>query len=337
MTSSDDLSPEAKHLLRAARGGDRATPGQIQDAVATFRAARRDAVRGRHRSLAPSRGVRRSTPWAVLVAILSGSLGAYATVGQSFGLPLPGWWPDFATWSQLDTAAPLPNPGRESARDTRAGMREPAARAPRASAAPVPLAELAVPELPTIDPVEPVEPAEPAERVGAVETRPNAPVGLPALGAERAGVAGVDTHSARATPSPGVRLSAKDRRIGLPPDAAEAEHAPGRNLATSPVPPTSAAGALDGTNGRLALEVETLTRARDALNAGDCAAARPHLDRHRLEFPRGALSEERQALTAICECRTGAGSAAAELYVSRRAESPLTRRVAKECGFTRAE
>lgn len=74
-----------------------------------------------------------------------------------------------------------------------------------------------------------------------------------------------------------------------------------------------------------------LTAARDALNSNECPTALRHLSTHRLEFPKGVLSEERQALTAICECRTGAGFSSAQKFVAQRAESPLTRRVTKEC------
>lgn len=325
MTSSDDLSPEAKHLLRAARGADRATPGQIEDAVRTFRATRRDAARSRTHATVFARGVRRSTPWAVLAAILSGTLGAYATVGQSLGLPLPGWWPDFATWSQIDTAVPPSTAGYAAPRESRAGSGEHTVRSLHSFEPGVPPSEHAAPS------------GSEAEPLGA---RLSAPVGPLALDAESPAVALVTkasgSDSAQPTFNPTAKLPATSKHLETSIDTPAPARA-GRTSVVPSVTPTNEARALEGSIGPLALEVETLTHARDALNAGDCPAARHHLDRHRLEFPRGVLSEERQALSAICECRTGAGSAAAELYVSRRAESPLTRRVAKECGISRAE
>lgn len=310
MTSSEDLSREAKLLLRQARGGDRTTRAEVSDSVERFR--RINAPRVELQALRSGRpSASRATPWAVLAAILSGTLGAYATVGQSLGLPVPEWFPHVEALPLLNDATATVNPGTPplpQRRDDRLGRsqvsngrasdegvtRETSAAAQELGR----VAESAHADVPTVLHSAPESTPVPAPQV-AVTT--------PA----RTNSRGLDTTLGHGKPSSAAAVSGD----GPTHDAPEA--------ASSAATPA----------GTLALEVQTITAARDALAAGNCAAAIRHLDAHRLQFPRGALSEERQALSAICECRQGRGTASAEAYVGRRSGSPLARRVATECAL----
>ncbi len=307
MTFPEDLSPEAKHLLRTARGGDRAQRSEVSASVQRFRQSRAEHRQPQRYGFFVSRNTRRATPWAIVAAILSGTLGAYATVGQSLGLPVPGWWPEFTAWAPVDTAtAPkLQSRGPQ-------GRTKPEAQTATLGSVGHTATPNAVNAPPVFD-----ETAPDAEH----EAAPHEPVAAP-LPALVDGLPG--NHASSSTPVGGkVPSRATTTRAPLP-DETRAERAP------DAVPPETPSVA---TSGPLAREVQVITAARDALNAGNYPLAKRHLDAHGLEFPKGSLSEERQALSAICECRTGGGSDAAHRYVSRRPETPLTRRVAKECGL----
>lgn len=296
MTTSEDLSPEAKHLLRQAKGADRATRSEVAGSVQRFRSS---PVPRSWRPRAASPAPRRVTPWAVLVAVLSGTLGAYATVGQSLGLPMPGWWPEFATLPAfIDITT-----GRSTA-----AIDDPLAPA---------TAFVGSGEVPSVNTAAPVTVATPVNiaapvAVGATadttSIAPSEPAGSP-------------------TSLPASARQPSSRALGE--RGSQAGNA--ERVAASPAPAASSSL----TAGPLAREVQIITAARDALNAGNCTVASSHLDAHRLQFPTGALSEERQALSAICQCRQGRGTSAAAAYVARRPNSPLARRVATECGSSK--
>jgi hypothetical protein len=294
MTSSEDLSAEAKHLLRQAKGADRATRSEVASSVHRFRStlAQRPAWQRGFRP-APAR---RATPWAVLVAVLSGTLAAYATVGQSLGLPLPGWWPELATLPVVTDTTAERSPGAAHANDARS----PAVVSGAASVSGAATGGSGAASVGMFEP-------PPVVAAGDVVSSRTGANSTPAV----AGRGRIQSSSHASAP----RVSQAE----APPRATE----PGAAI-VSPLSPSV-------TPGPLAQEVQTITAARDALNAGDCALAARHLDVHRLQFPKGALSEERQALSAICQCRRGASTAAAAAYVSRRPNSPLARRVASEC------
>src|SRR5690606_30558476 len=133
MTSSEDLSREAKHLLRQAKGADRATRSEVAASVQRFRSFRSTQAR-------QLRAPRRATPWAVFIAVLSGTLGAYAMVGQSLDLPIPDWWPEFAPMPARNDATAErsikarqvegDSTGRDSPPNDRAHGSEPAPKIP---------------------------------------------------------------------------------------------------------------------------------------------------------------------------------------------------------------
>lgn len=302
MTLFDDLSPQAKHLLRAAKGGDDATPADVEASVSRYRQSR--AARTSNKSEAFTYGrPRRVTPWAFVAAAFTATVGAYATVGSSLGLPLPEWWPEFTAWS-ADTTSAERSEG------------PPNANTPKPSPARNHALELASPAPADTNPVDEVTVVDsnqtPTHQVS------------PAL---------LDAHSSSAlSNTPGataatltVERRTQARSLALGPNAQS------ESTASATAAPSQASTSNVHSPSALAREVQMLTAARDALNSNECPTALRHLSTHRLEFPKGVLSEERQALTAICECRTGAGFSSAQKFVAQRAESPLTRRVTKEC------
>lgn len=297
MTSYEDLSPEAKHLLRKARGADHAAREEVTGSIQRFeRSSVGRTVRVHQTPRRIARGpAQRSTPWAVLVAILSGALGAYATVGQSVGLPVPRWWSDLSFDSFRDdaTAAPEAGPGPQvGGRSTqhRDGTHSPVAEQGET------LREVPMPAVTSSIPPEVATAA-----TGHVEQ-------LGALPHSEASAKLATSPNGRAISSPRAALGAVP--LGAAP------------------PGPSASGSGDSP---LAREIETIGTARDALQSGDYALALRQLESHRVAFPNGALAAERQALAAICQCRTGAGTAAAIAFVSGGITGPLKRRVAKEC------
>lgn len=300
MTSSEDLSPEAKHLLRRAKGADRATRSEVTGSVQRFQKSHTPGVRERARSPHGfhSRG-RRATPWAVFAAILSGTLGAYATVGQSLGLPVPGWWMEFtALPAQVDTATNrFPTKGTQDSENN--GPSRPNPQQSEPSAAPT----LA----PAIDGVSTNPPA-----IAVVEA--DAQPGYPGVG-RPSNIAQASTLRASKA------SNAKPQQV----NSVEKPAADDTESATVGPEPISASA--------LSQEVQSITAARDALATGNYAAAERYLAEHKAQFPKGALSAERQALSMICQCRSGRGTAAAAAYVGRRPTTPLTRRVATECGL----
>lgn len=302
MTSSEDLSPEAKHLLARARGADRATRSEITGSVQRFQKSSTPGARERGRAPLGFRSPgRRATPWAVFAAILSGTLGAYATVGQSLGLPVPGWWMEFtALPTQVDTATNRFPAKSAQGSDNGGTPHVNALGGPAMTDAPVPNAALSIDAVSTGAP--PIATLEPGAQPDSTDVMN--PTRVARTTATRSSKAPTDKPQPVTTP---------------------AESAQGEAHSGEPEPISASA---------LSREVQSITAARDALAAGNYVAAERHLDEHRAQFPRGALSAERQALSMICQCRSGRGTAAAAAYVGRRPTTPLARRVATECGLT---
>lgn len=300
MTSSDDLSPEAKHLLRQAKGADGAKRSEVNASVQRFR-----SYRAIERAPQLRATPRRATPWAVFIAVLSGTLGAYATVGQSLGLPVPDWWPEFAL---------MPAPSDATAERATGG--QPTAVGVTASAAP----PSDVPGSTEPSAASLVPGSSVSDDLGQSPEPAAAPT--PNVTAAPSNLEGERWARAKAlTSTRGVTAPTATPKPRTTVDAVWPSQNDGANVSLSP------------TVGPLAREVQSITAARDALNAGNYALAQRHLTDHQQAFPSGALAEERRALSAICQCRQGQGTRAAEAYVARRPNSPLGRRVATECSL----
>lgn len=84
-------------------------------------------------------------------------------------------------------------------------------------------------------------------------------------------------------------------------------------------------------------EARLLSRAVEALHAGDAARALSLLDEHGREYPAGVLAEERDAERVIALCQLGRVSdarAAARPFLLGQPSSALGRRVRDSCGGT---
>ena len=77
-------------------------------------------------------------------------------------------------------------------------------------------------------------------------------------------------------------------------------------------------------------ETQLLHRARRALSAGEPAGAVSALDEHARLHPRGALTEEREALRAIARCSLGELQAQ-RVFLEAFPSSPLAERVRRAC------
>jgi hypothetical protein len=84
----------------------------------------------------------------------------------------------------------------------------------------------------------------------------------------------------------------------------------------------------------LADELALVSRAQAALAASDPTAALALLDAHAARYPKGQLTEEREALRVICGCSLGNATARrkADQLLKRHPESPLAARIRKACG-----
>jgi hypothetical protein len=80
-------------------------------------------------------------------------------------------------------------------------------------------------------------------------------------------------------------------------------------------------------------ELELIAAARTALAERRFDAAGQHAARHAARFPRGAFSEEREAILALSECRSQRGSERGQRFVSERPASLLAERVRRDCGL----
>lgn len=83
----------------------------------------------------------------------------------------------------------------------------------------------------------------------------------------------------------------------------------------------------------LQAEVQLLALAQRALAAGQTAAALGHLAEHRARFPRGALSQERTAATAVAHCQAGRAARGRALLTRLPDDSPLSGRARHACGL----
>ncbi|MBX3233266.1 MAG: hypothetical protein KIT84_20955 [Labilithrix sp.] len=77
-----------------------------------------------------------------------------------------------------------------------------------------------------------------------------------------------------------------------------------------------------------------LRSANAALAAGDGATALRRLDEHATRFPRGALTEEREAARVLALCASGRASEAranASTFVAANPRSPFVAQVRRAC------
>lgn len=111
-----------------------------------------------------------------------------------------------------------------------------------------------------------------------------------------------------------------------PPAAASAQTPPHASPVAAPAAASSGANDIEG-------ELQLLTEAQQALKRGDPSAALVSLAKHGREFPRGALSVERDGLRAVasCEAKRPDGHALAERFLARSPRSPLVARVRAAC------
>jgi hypothetical protein len=98
-------------------------------------------------------------------------------------------------------------------------------------------------------------------------------------------------------------------------------------------PPPARSRSQPGTS--LSRELELVREAQRALDRGRPTETLSLLDRHRTEFPKGALTHEAQTLRILALCSAGQrelGHAAAERFLRAQPDSPFARRVRSSCG-----
>jgi hypothetical protein len=81
-------------------------------------------------------------------------------------------------------------------------------------------------------------------------------------------------------------------------------------------------------------EIALVSRAEQAIRAGDHAAARELLNKHAQSFAHGHLAPERQGLRALLTCLsnpTDAGQKEAQAFIAAYPNSPLASRLRKQC------
>jgi len=143
------------------------------------------------------------------------------------------------------------------------------------------------------------------------------------------------TNPARAVPVPTAAL--QDIGTTLPAPSADLER-PGSAKKTSkrPVPAGAPAGSIATTNasGPLDPELEVLRQARDDLRTGLPGKAYQRLIDYDRHHGKGALAQERQALSAIALCQWRPGNEAqvrAQEFLRNAPQSPLANRVRLVC------
>lgn len=111
--------------------------------------------------------------------------------------------------------------------------------------------------------------------------------------------------------------------------------APSPPVIAAPAPaPAPVAAAPREDRDDLPAELRWIERAQNALAANDPAAAQAALRGHARAFPRGHLSEEREALTVQVLCASGRADEArraAAAFVARHPTSPQAARVRRTC------
>lgn len=80
-------------------------------------------------------------------------------------------------------------------------------------------------------------------------------------------------------------------------------------------------------------ELDLIIAARDALAKGKHEAARAAARRHEQMFARGAFSEEREAILALCDCRERHAPQRGRAFVARRPDSLFAERIRQDCGL----
>jgi hypothetical protein len=256
---SDELSPEARTLLQAARDADLPEPedrARVRARLALLLAGTAAGSVGSKVAAQTAVGGKLGSAAVIGKTLLALAVVGAVGVGASIALRRPD--------SPPAVAAPRPVgalPGDEAAQDEGAPAPTPA---PMAATADVVTATLPV--------------AQPAE------LRPAAPGGPGRM------------HSApeRAAPRPGDHDWAAD----------------------------------------LQAEVALLSLAQRALAAGKPEAALEYLAQHRAQFPKGALSQERRAASAIAHCQAGRLARGRELLEDLPDDSPLSGRAVDACRGT---
>jgi hypothetical protein len=169
------------------------------------------------------------------------------------------------------------------------------------------------------------------ERVSAwLEPTPPAPTAQRSLPRPRAELSPARPHtpladevaSPAAPTAPSRQAPSPEATPGVGPELGAS---PGR--ASAPRAPRLPAPTIDPA------ELELIAAARSALAERHYDAARQHAERHAARFPRGAFSEEREAILALSDCRSERGSQRGRLFVSERAGSVLAERVRRDCGL----
>jgi hypothetical protein len=296
----NDLSPEAKLLLRRAREGFAPVESRLTAVRASL--AARTAPPSAPLSHAPQangtlftglRAASWSTPQTIGAAVLAGVIGAGALAYVQHASP----------------SAP-----RETAQSS--ANATPAAGAPATAAGAAPSHGFgALPE----EPASNVAPAVPSFAASG-------PSGAPVLPHDR-------PSELRAGP-PALRAAGRIRAKSEAPR----ETSPAPLMSVPPPSPAALASPVVTTpaevNDSLAEEVKMLREARSALDRGDVRRALELLDSHEAQFARGTLYEERLATRVQALCASGhadAARATAEELLRAAPRSPHLTRVRTSC------
>jgi hypothetical protein len=347
--ADDDLSKDARALLRAARGGDDIPAAERQRVLQAFRERARvdaavepdvtdremaaraprfpgaPAARGRHGRALP-RPVRR-VAWTLAAAIATGSLAAFAREGafDGWGAAIEKMLGRLAGGSSTASVEP-------ALEVAAAGEVSPSAAAESRGAQPA-ADEAGEGFLPSAAAVRP-EPGDDDSGSAAAEAATE-----PAARTSAAPAAARSNASGRQPPPSSSARSRRDRENGR-------AHLPGAAQVGVPRPPSTAASsrepAREASRGPSASQVrahdpsasdelELIITARNALAARRHADARTAAERHARQFPRGAFVEEREAILALCACRETGASERARAFIERRPDSLFTERIRQDC------
>jgi hypothetical protein len=133
----------------------------------------------------------------------------------------------------------------------------------------------------------------------------------------------------RAEPLPSPRSSMRPEPADQPPPANDRFHGPEPAIAAFPEPkPQPPASELSG-------ELAVVSRMQSAWQRSDWAGVRSAIRDHEQRFPRGTLSEEREAVKVMLACRSTEPARAIELgasFSSRHPNSTHAARVSAVCG-----
>lgn len=163
-----------------------------------------------------------------------------------------------------------------------------------------------------------------------------------------AATTGVASSRDASRPAPAELDGARPIPAELTPVSVDAAATTRREPSTPPADGRGRAAAIDGPLDRdpvddapvdalaaaLAAEVELITAAKTALDAGDPDAALARLADHARRFPIGQLANERRGYRAIALCEAGkpaAGRGEARVFLDAHPGSPLATRVRRAC------